>query len=398
MEDGAEIDASPEFPVRQFRYLARLGNSFLKGWNTRQKPGYPEFTMEEKFKNGFDYLGTTNLLTGKEILETFFGSNLRLGRDFNFIEEYASIFSESDLTKDEKVGKGFGSALSEFAQRYFVPYGMVIDAERALGIRTQRMKETAEETDLTMEGAFDKALRRPFRRRGIMGIQEEAELNDKVSAFDPDGKNRLYPGRKLLFGLSYHETDPPPADLFKQFGFDVYELSSKASSVIVRDGENRLLQVAVPIIAENVKQMIAENDALQANDPEKKNRIEIRKSIREFIKFNIGTAKQYFGDLKYFYNNKDLTAEEQDEALAMGMFEKQITSFRKQPPLFRVKAISEFKKMFKRPITVTPTYPEDIKNDKGDILYKKGDINMDITELMKLGKSTSRNIFRKPAK
>ena len=144
--------------------------------------------------------------------------------------------------------------------------------------------------------------------------------------------------------------------------------------------------------------MIAENDALQANDPEKKNRIEIRKSIREFIKFNIGTAKQYFGDLKYFYNNKDLTAEEQDEALAMGMFEKQITSFRKQPPLFRVKAISEFKKMFKRPITVTPTYPEDIKNDKGDILYKKGDINMDITELMKLGKSTSRNIFRKPAK
>ena len=231
-----------------------------------------------------------------------------------------------------------------------------------------------------------------------MSPQDEAELNDKVYAFDADGKRRVFPERKLLLGMSYYEEDPPPADVFKQFGFDTYDLSSKSGSVHVRDRENKLLQMAIPVIAENVKQMIAENDELESTNPEKKNRIEIRKSIREFIKYNMGTAKRYFGDLKYFYTDKELTDEEQEMNIAMGMFEKQITSFRKQPPLFRTKAISEFKKQFNRPITITPTYPEDIKDDKGNVLYKKGDINMDITELMKLGKSTTRNIFKQRSK
>jgi len=390
MGKGKEIDSTPEFPVRQFRYLARLANVFLEGYSTD-----PSATTSEKFKNGFDMLGTTNLLSGKEILETFLGSNLRLGREFSVIEDFAKIVSESDLTKEEKIGTGLGSGLGNYIQRYVVPYGMVIDAERALGLRTDMTKETAEETDLTFYGAFEKAFTRPFRRRGLMSPVDEAQLNDKVYAFDPDGKRRIDPGMKLVFGLSYYEQDPPPADIFKQFGFDTFELSSKAGSVFVRDRQNKLLQIAIPAIAEVVKSKIDSNNNLSDDDPSKLNRIELRKDIRSFIKDNIQGAKEYFGDLKYFFPvRKELSAEEKRFEVSMGLFEQQITSFRRKPPLFRSRAISQFKKLFDRDIVVTPTYPEDILDKDGKVLYKKGSPNMDITIMQELGKSKDQNIFK----
>lgn len=394
MGDGKEIDSTPEFPVRQFRYLARLGNEFLKGWGMKAPSGKEPFSDVERIKNGVDYLRTTNLLDTKEVMETFLGQNLRFGREFTLIEDYASLFADSDLTIGEKLGKGSGTAIGNFSQRYFVPYGMVIDAERALGFRTDMTKETAEETDLTFGGAFEKAFTRPFRRRGIMSPIDEAQLDDKVYAFDPDGKRRLNPGMKLTLGLSYYEEDPPPTDVFKQFGFDTFELSSKAGSVFVRDRQNKLLQIAIPIIAEQVKAKIANNDKLPDDDPNKKGRIKIRKDIRGYIKDNIQGAKEYFGDLKYFYTDKNLTKEEREYEVAMGLFEKQITSFRRQPPLFRTNALEEFDTQFNRDVVVTPTYLEDILDDDGNVLHKKGDINMDILTLQKLGKSRDQNIFK----
>ena len=395
MGDGKEIDSTPEFPVRQFRYLSRLGNEFLKGWFMKAPSGKEPFTDGERIKNGVDYLRTTNLLDTKEVMETFLGQNLRFGREFTVIEDYASLFADSDLTIGEKLGKGSGGAIGNFAQRYFVPYGMVIDAERALGLRTDMTKETAEETDLTFGGAFTKAFTRPFRRRGIMSPVDESQLNDKVYAFDPDGKRRINPGMKLTLGLSFYEEDPPPTDVFKQFGFDTFQLSSKAGSVFVRDRQNKLLQIAIPTIAEVVKSKVASNDALSDDDPNKLNRIELRKEIRSFIKDNIQGAKEYFGDLKYFFPiRKELSAEEKRFEVSMGLFEQQITSFRRKPPLFRSRAISQFKNLFDRDIVVTPTYPEDILDKDGKVLYKKGSPNMDITIMQELGKSKDQNIFK----
>lgn len=393
MGDGTEIDSSPEFPVRQFRYLSRLGNDFLKGWSAE-----PSASDEDKIKNGIEYLNTTKLLEFKEISETFFGQNLNIGREFTVIEDYASLFTEDDLTMGEKLGKGAGTTVGNFAQRYFVPFGMVIDAERALGFRTDMTKETAEETDLTFGGAFSKAFTRPFRRRGIMSPVDEAQLKDKVYAFDKDGKRRINPEMKLFLGMSYYEEDPPPADVFKQFGFDTYELSSKAGSVHVRDRENKLLQIAIPIIAEQVKSQIAANQKLEDGNPEKKNRIKLRKDIRSFIKTNMQSAKKYFKDLKYFYQDKELSPEEQKYETQIGLFEKQLTSFRRQSPLFRTRALDEFENRFKRDVVVTPTYPENILDKNNKVIHKKGDINTDIMVLQRLGKETEINIFKKRSK
>tara|TARA_A100001515_G_scaffold3983_1_gene3989 strand:- start:659 stop:1357 length:699 start_codon:yes stop_codon:yes gene_type:complete len=229
-----------------------------------------------------------------------------------------------------------------------------------------------------------------------MSPVDEAQLNDKVYAFDPDGKRRINPGMKLTLGLSFYEEDPPPTDVFKQFGFDTFQLSSKAGSVFVRDRQNKLLQIAIPIIAEQVKSKVANNENLPDDDPNKMNRITIRKTIRDYIKDNIDGAKQYFGDLKYFYPiRKDLTKEEKQFEVAMGLFEQQITSFRRQPPLFRTRALKNFEDLFDRDVVVTPTYPEDILDDDGNILHKKGTTNMDIRTLLKLGQSKDQNIFKK---
>ena len=131
------------------------------------------------------------------------------------------------------------------------------------------------------------------------------------------------------------------------------------------------------------------------DDPNKLNRIELRKDIRSFIKDNIQGAKEYFGDLKYFFPvRKELSAEEKRFEVSMGLFEQQITSFRRKPPLFRSRAISQFKKLFDRDIVVTPTYPEDILDKDGKVLYKKGSPNMDITIMQELGKSKDQNIFK----
>lgn len=392
-EDGNEIDTTPEFPVRQFRYLARLGNEFLKGWSMDTS-----VSNSQRVKNGVKYLETTNLLNKKEIAETFLGTNLRFGREFTMIEDYTSLFAESDLTVGEKLGKGTGSAIGNFAQRYFVPYGMVVDLERSLGMRTDMTKETTEETDLTFSGAFSKEFTRPFRRRGIMSPKEEAELQDKVYAFDPDGKRRIYPAAKLGLGLSFYEADSKDADLFKQYGFDTFELSSKAGSVFVRSRENKMLQLAIPIIADKVRSTVEENDALDDNDPDKKNRIEIRKNIRTLIKTNMRTAKTYFEDMKYFLTDNKLSNRDEDYQISVGLFEKSLNEFRRKSKDFRSEALRLFEDEYDRDVVVTPTYTEDIKDEKGNTLHKKGDRNVDLITLLNIAKKRSINLFKKKSK
>ena len=381
MSDGKVIDSTPEFPVRPLRHLAAIGNKFLEGYNS------VEGTKEEKTEAGFAMLGTTELLDAKELAESFLGNSLRTGRDFTVISDFAQIVGDGDIVKAEKMGKFFGSPLGNFAQRYFVPVGMVQDAERALGIRTPNVKEYASETDLTFYGSFKKSFLNPLQRRGLMSPKDEANLEDKVYAFDRDGKKRVNPELKVLAGLSFYEDDPPPADFFKEYGFTTFGLSSKAGSVIVRNRENKLLSLVLPTIAEIGKTTVLQNDSLDDADPEKLNKIDLRKKIRNFIDRSVKKSKVSFGEAKYFFeDDPNYTDEIRDYKIKLAIYEKSLTRFRRTRPLARVEAVRLFKRRFKRDVELTPTYSEDIKDSQGKVLFKKGDINMDLDLALKLEK------------
>jgi len=388
--DGKVLDSTPEFPIRQFRHIARIGNQFLDGWS--QKNG----TATEKWAAGWDRLSTTNLLSAKELAETFLGANLRQGREFSVIEDFAFAIGDGDITTDEKIGKLIGSPLGNFIQRYVVPFGMVIDAERALGLRTDDMKEYSEETDLTFYGSLEKSFLKPFKRRGFISPTEEANLEDKVYAFDRDGKKRVAPELKVLFGLSQYEDDPPPADFFQKYGFDTFGLSSKAGSVIVRNRENRLLSLVLPSIAEVGKTLVAMNEQLDSNDPEKLNTTDLRKKIRNFIQTNIREAKREFGNKKYYYEeNEGDSPETQNYKVILGQFEKSLTAFRRTAPVTRVEAVRLFRQRMGRDVVLTPTYQEDIYNQEGEIEFKAGERNIDLDVALNLEKKSRLRLFKR---
>ena len=385
--DGRVVDTTPDFPLRQFKHLSRIANTFLEGFQEDRTASY-----EKRLQNGLDLLNTTDFYSDKEIAETFLGQNLRVSREYTIIEDFTNIWSNSDLTGGEQVGKSVGTALGNFFSRYVVPYGMVIDAERALGLRTSDVKEATEETDLTLSGAFEKGFTRPFRRRGIMSPKAEAELPNKVYAFDPDGKRRIAPSSKLFFGLSFYEDDPSPAELFKEYGYSSYILSSKSGSIYVRNRENKLLQNLIPSVAVVAKSLIDQNEQLDSDDPQKLTKTELRKEIRSFIKDNMNSAKTYFEDTKYYYQDSELTPEVAQADIDMGLFEKNLTRFRRKSPEYRVDAISKFRKTFKRDMEVSPVYTKDIIFN-GEVIHPKGSLNTDFEVAMQLKDGKDINLF-----
>ena len=159
-----------------------------------------------------------------------------------------------------------------------------------------------------------------------------------------------------------------------------------------------MLQLAIPIIADKVRSIVEENDELDDNDPDKKNRIEIRKNIRTLIKTNMRTAKTYFGDMKYFLTDNKLSNRDEDYQISVGLFEKSLNEFRRKSKDFRSEALRLFEDEYERDVVVTPTYNEDITDEEGNTLHEKGDRNVDLITLLNIAKKRSINLFKKKSK
>lgn len=138
----------------------------------------------------------------------------------------------------------FGNTLT----RMFQPYSMVLDAERALGMRDMRYKTYEGEPNLSGGGAFVKGFMLPFASRGYLSRKEEADA--PVRNFPMMGeKRRLGPTWKLALGINIEQGDNEWQKHLKSLQYIDYDFASKTGIDIIDNTMNALHNELLPDIA-----------------------------------------------------------------------------------------------------------------------------------------------------
>ena len=222
--DGTVIDTTPQFPVRQYLYIG------------------------EAIKHLKDGTFLSDFWNAKEAAETFFGSSIRVGVGNSVIDETVNLLSGTDLTKSESGGRAAGRLVGNYLSTWGVPYAQVIDTERALGIRTEEMKETAVDPVLDGYIAFEQNLARSLKRYSLTPA-EEAALPKRERLFQEEAarKGSAY---KVTLGLSMRSRDNEYGEYLKRMGLSEFQLGSTSKVQSIRNFVNKELRDLIPGIVE----------------------------------------------------------------------------------------------------------------------------------------------------
>lgn len=289
-------DISAQYPLPQLMYIASWGKKFLEGGEGDAMAWY-------EGQGG-----------GREFVKLFTGTNFRQNQGLgNLLDDFAALASdESRIGTGARMSQAAGRLLGDITTRILQPYSMVVDAERALGMRTTEVKDVRGDPDLDAGSAFRKGFMRPIKQRGyydtvtgaleggqrmlgitddegkpLLDFTQEAELPARQVATREDTMERLNPELKLLAGLSVVEKDTPQQEFLQEIGFPVYEFDSKTGigtlDRIINDSVNNFLPGVIDKYMRKAEQDRARGDS------EKEIRIRIRERIK--TRFNKLKAK-----------------------------------------------------------------------------------------------------------
>tara|TARA_R110000822_G_scaffold272385_1_gene394941 strand:+ start:2710 stop:6588 length:3879 start_codon:yes stop_codon:yes gene_type:complete len=287
-------DISAQYPLPQLMYIASWGKKFLEGGEGDAMAWY-------EGQGG-----------GREFVKLFTGTNFRQNQGLgNLLDDFAALASdESRIGTGARMSQAAGRLLGDITTRILQPYSMVVDAERALGMRTTEVKDVRGDPDLDAGSAFRKGFMRPIKQRGyydtvtgaleggqrmlgitdeegkpLLDFTQEAELPARQVATREDTMERLNPELKLLAGLSVVERDTPQQEFLQEIGFPVYEFDSKTGigtlDRIINDSVNNFLPGVIDKYMRKAEQDRARGDSEQ----------EIRIRIRERIKTRFNKLK-----------------------------------------------------------------------------------------------------------
>ena len=353
LDDGTMIDTTPLFPLRQYMFLGKMANNF---WNA-SKDVSPGSAAKEAFFQSFP---------AREWIETFSGSNFRVGVAGNIVDDAAKLLTEQDITTGERLTAGAVEALSEYFASWAVPMNQVIDAQRALEARGTVYKDTAKDTDIfaqsfnpTLKKTFPfvggileegstamEALKKPFRRLDPTGlIVDEESLPVKEDIFQ-DNKERKGSMYKVLGGINMYSEDSSVGKQLKSLGFTKWDLSSKSKIPTIKNYENKLIRKHLPDILKvgNTVRATAEAEYEKKRDNlssgwftgiSKKQYVKMQ--VREKI---LATVNEIRGDIGALTALAD--RDKQTDVLLM-------LEYRKQPTSAKTKAWWEFKYKYGRP-------------------------------------------------
>ena len=306
MGDGTVMDTTPQFPLRQMLYLGEA---------------------TKRLKDGtFDDWYTT-----KEFAETFLGTNIRTGVGNSIVDEVVALADGTDLTKDEAVGRAFGRTLGNYLSTWMVPFGQIIDSERALGMRGETIRDTGEDPTLDRGTAFRQNLERPLKRF-TMTPEEEAALPISERLFQ-DEPSRVASALKVGLGLSLRTKDSEDGEYIKNLGLTEFELASRSKVPSIRRFENEQLRDIIPVIVsfargleEDSRLTYRSSSALQEEMTEDEF---VNSRVRPYIKAQITSAKQQLSD------GSTANSDAPEYIAAM-------KAYRNLPPDIRKAAASEF--------------------------------------------------------
>lgn len=223
--DASMTNIDPQFPLAPGFFLAEA--------YSKQKEGGSENLTNWLFMDrGRNFQNGVKSLTG---------SNFRTNQTFGeLLNDFSNMFAEdNDAAKSVQTQKAFGKALGNTVTRLFQPYSMVIDAERALGMRDNTYKMFEGEPDLSGGSAFVKGFMLPINQRGYVSIDKEAKAPAKQFAMGGE-KERIGPTWKLFLGANIERGDKPWEKYLKSLNYVDYDFASKTGIKVIDNTMNAL--------------------------------------------------------------------------------------------------------------------------------------------------------------
>ncbi len=311
--DGTVMDTTPQFPLRQMLYLGEATKRIIRG----------------TFDDWFD---------GREFAETFLGTNIRVGVGNSIVDEVVQLAGDSDLTKDEATARRVGRALGNYLSTWMVPFGQIIDSERALGMRGEVNKDTGKDPTLDFYDTLGKETGRPLARF-TMSPKEEAALPKRERLFQEES-SRVGSALKVGLGLTMRTKDSAEGEYIKRLGLSEFELGSTSKVPSIRRFENSQLRDIIPGIVDAARAYEEQSREEYRNSKvlQERNMFGIKKitedefvnsRIRPLIIQQIKAAKQNLSD------GKTVASDAPEYIAAM-------TAYRRLPPEIRKNAATEF--------------------------------------------------------
>ena len=321
MGDGTVMDTTPQFPLRQFLYLGEVTRRL-----NEEGPGWIK-TVDDWFDP-------------KEFMETFLGTNIRVGVGNSIIEEVINLAGGSDLTKSEQAARAAGRALGNYLSTWAVPAAQIIDSQRALGMRGEEYKDVSTDPTLDAGKSFKENVMQPLRARGFtVSPEEEAAAPTRQRLFQ-EKPSRVGSAIKVGLGLSLKTQDNQYGEYIKNLGLSEFELGSSSKVPSIRRFENKQLREIIPGLVDAAqayeqqsREEYRENETLQEEMTEQEF---VNSRIRPLIKEQIKSAKKLLTD------GKTIAAD-------APVYVEAMMAYRRLPPEIRKSAATEFIVEFDRP-------------------------------------------------
>jgi hypothetical protein len=249
--DGSQTNIDPQFPLAPGLYLAEVWNQIDKDFkiSRSQGKGYAE-SMDDGFENLTNWMFMDRGRNFGYGIKALTGSNFRANQSFGQLaSDVSNLFAENnDAAKTEETKKAFGKLVGNTVTRYFQPYSMVIDAERAMGMRDNYYKTYEGEPDLSSGSAFVKGFMIPLNARGYVSPGKEAAAPRRVQPMSGE-RERLAPTWKLALGINVERGDKPYEKYLRSLNFVDYDFSYKVGVDVIDNTMAALVNELLPDMA-----------------------------------------------------------------------------------------------------------------------------------------------------
>ena len=232
------VDVTPQFPMRQYMWAGEAVRRIANG----------------TFSDWYDH---------REAMQTFMGTNVRVGTGNVIFNDLAEIISSDDAVAGERVKTGFAKAVGNYLSTFATPIAQIVEAQRAAGMRTMDYVDAANDPTLNTSDNFLSEFSRPFRARGFSNLftpDSEGTLPPRDFLFSQD-KQRPNPLVKGIFGINMFEKDEDYGQFFKQLGYTEWKLGSRSRIPTQKRNENQIIRAILPAVANLGRALQAEYES-----------------------------------------------------------------------------------------------------------------------------------------
>ena len=232
------VDVTPQFPMRQYMWAGEAVRRIANG----------------TFSDWYDH---------REAMQTFMGTNVRVGTGNVIFNDLAEIISSDDAVAGERVKTGFAKAVGNYLSTFATPIAQIVEAQRAAGMRSMDYVDAAEDPTLNTSDNFFSEFSRPFRARGFSNLftpDSEGTLPPREFLFSQD-KQRPNPLVKGIFGINMFEKDEDYGQFFKQLGYTEWKLGSRSKIPTQKRNENQIIRTILPAVANLGRALQAEYES-----------------------------------------------------------------------------------------------------------------------------------------